>query len=197
MIEKERLKKLLETTLAAETRISRTANMMSEITQGEDEEGISVPALNELRYVTNHLLKALTTDDTDKEIEQLNEAFDHAERAGFDAIELGIIISFERIQSFLNDYRRTMIPSVVPDYTKYLETVHRIRREANSVSYRDTNMEQADKWFEGLRRIGDEFDLARPTLNKLKNKRVWKLVGGILAGAGAIATIVALIVTLA
>ena len=58
------------------------------------------------------------------------------------------------------------------------------------MTYRDGNTEQADQWLEELRKIADEFDLARPSLNTLKNRKFWSRMVSIILVLAAIATIV-------
>ena len=54
---------------------------------GLDGEGVDTAAINELRYAGYHVLRAITTGDTERQTEELSRAQRHCERAFYEAYD--------------------------------------------------------------------------------------------------------------
>ncbi len=91
----------------AEEKIKLTQNLAGEL---------GFPAINQLRYVAFHLLRAETAVDIDVKNEEYRKAKNHCERAIYDAVESGIIYYLDKIRDFKEDYATVIIPEVLPDY---------------------------------------------------------------------------------
>lgn len=83
---------------------------------------LSVPSINELRYVGYHLARALCEDNADAVADQLKKARGHCQRAIYDAHEIGIIHMLEQIRAFKDGYQKSshVVVEVIPDYVDLL-----------------------------------------------------------------------------
>lgn len=85
---------------------------------------LSVPSINELRYVGYPLARALSEEDanTANITDQLQKARGHCQRAIYDAHEVGIVHLLEQIREFSESYRKSshIVAEVVPDYVDLL-----------------------------------------------------------------------------
>ncbi len=81
---------------------------------------LDIPSINELRYFGYHLAKALACDETQesRQREELRRAEKHCKRAGYDAVELGILSCSEMIVQFDKDHREApvLISDVISNY---------------------------------------------------------------------------------
>ena len=82
----------------------------------EDEAGLDVSVINQLRYVGQHLLRCFS--DPQLPIEELEKAKRHAERALYDAHDLRIQHAFNQVSEFEQDCRdkNQYISGAFPDY---------------------------------------------------------------------------------
>ncbi len=80
------------------------------------DEGLTFQAVNQLRYVAFHLLRADKTTEENLKKEELRKAKNHCERAIYDAVEPGIVHYLEEIRTFQNDYRMVEITNIIPNY---------------------------------------------------------------------------------
>lgn len=128
------------------------------------------PAINELRYAGNHLLRGLTADSKATREENFNKALNHCERAIFDSTEVGVIYCMEKAAKFEDDYRLIQIESALPNYV----TTRKAFREAQALietasadhDQRGAYADQCSDLFKKLRAILEEYGDARPSLNK-------------------------------
>ena len=84
---------------------------------------LSIPSINQLRYVAYHLIRASDTNkDMDVDIkEEITKALHHCQRAKFDAVEIGMTYLLEEIRIFEENYshiKETL--DVMKDYIEYL-----------------------------------------------------------------------------
>jgi len=89
--------------------------------------GLTLPAVNQLRYVACHLLRFDRSESEKEKQEELRKANNHCERAIYDAVETGIIYCLEELREFQKDYKLVGITDIVPSYLD-------IRAKANEVS---------------------------------------------------------------
>lgn len=152
-------------------------------------EGLAFPAVNQLRYVAYHLLRAWNSNkNEDFNHDELREALYHAHRALHDSSEIGIAYLLEYIRKFQLDYSTVVITDVVPNYLdickraneakQYLSTRtdNSVKEHANGESDEiediKTTAERFDKYFELLEEDANTLKVARIELNKkLSSKR--------------------------
>lgn len=86
-----------------------------------DTNELSIPSINQLRYVAFHLVESLSAVDEKKIDEEINKAINHAQRAKYDAVEIGIVYFLEQIKIFQQTYSTyTETLEIIPDYIEYL-----------------------------------------------------------------------------
>jgi hypothetical protein len=131
-------------------------------------EGIIVPAINELRYAGNHLLRAAAAIDPDEKQKNIERAKNHCKRAHYDAIEIGVIAYLEKFDKFHNDYRLIPIRPVIPEYPHYLKVRRTVLNfvEDASPEQRHKFHTQLDSYFKELKEILDNLEDYREDLNK-------------------------------
>ena len=165
-------------------------------------EGLTFPAVNQLRYVAFHLLRADKTTDENLKKEELRKAKNHCERAIYDAVEPGIVHYLEEIRTFQNDYRMIEITNIIPNYLDISRKAEEssdfiLERIKDSVSDRSNNQgdqyQEATSLFEGLKEAVKLLSYARPELNKkLRKYRLMFLVSVATLIVAAIGVIVSL-----
>lgn len=136
---------------------------------------LSVPSINELRYTGHHLVKAIQSDDAEKQKEELKKAYRHCKRASFDAVELGIIGKLETITIFEYDYRKSLIQNVWPDYLDSVAELEKIQcflKHQNVTRSREDYFDSCLAHYEMAAKISQKARLARPQLNKQRNKAI-------------------------
>lgn len=86
-----------------------------------DTNELSIPSINQLRYVAFHLIESFSSDEESKIEEELNKAMNHAKRARYDAVEIGVIYYLEQIKIFQENYSSyTETLQILPNYIEYL-----------------------------------------------------------------------------
>jgi len=134
--------------------------------------GLDVPSINELRYVSYHLLKACQIQDDEKrQFEELRRAERHCKRASFDALELGIITALEEVTSFRERYARFPVSDVLSDYhdmmTDVQSTVDFLAGAAGG-EFRDDYYDDCEQKLERLQGITRKLSVASEEINKKK-----------------------------
>lgn len=183
-------------------------------------DGVSFPAVNQLRYVAFHLLRAeqlrngdeyLNKDELHDELhDELKKAKNHCQRAIYDANEAGVVYYLERIRKFKEDYESETITDIVPNYISHLAKAKEIKNflwvvGKKSLSERaeglnridkekdNNDYQKSDEYFIQLQKIDDILDLARPELNKKIEKQRKKMLISI---SGLAIGILAILVTI-
>jgi len=166
---------------------------------------IVIPSINELRYVSRHIIDSIfKKNETDKKNELL-KANNHCKKAIFDASDAGIQYCFSKIRIFREHYTRIVVTDVIPDYLDDLKQVDEVRTFLLSNRKSAVNREQYCNdclhYFEIIIQIVKKFDLAREELNKKAlehNKSIIKsrIIIGISAGALAVTLIIGIITIL-
>lgn len=179
-------------------------------------DGVSFPAVNQLRYVAFHLLRAEQLRNGDEDLykdelhDELEKAKNHCQRAIYDANEAGVVYYLERIRKFKEDYESETIPDIVPNYINHLvkakeiknflwvvgkkslseraEGLNRIDKEKDNNDY-----QKSDEYLIQLQEIDNILDLARPELNKKIEGRREKMLMSI---SGLAIGILAILVTI-
>ena len=79
--------------------------------------GVVIPAINQLRYAGQHLVRNLS-GCADPE-EELRQSANHCKRASYDACEAGLLYCLKIFKQFQEDYRKTNIIPVLPDWLSH------------------------------------------------------------------------------
>src|SRR5215218_8252570 len=96
------------------TEFDRAEEFCLEVQNFVDKAGI--PAINELRNVGHHLLRAMDNAGQITSQQELNAAVSHSRRACYEASEAGILTALQVIKKFKDDYATIEIGDVVPNY---------------------------------------------------------------------------------
>lgn len=159
----------------------------AEIFQGQ----LSIPAVNELRYAGQHLLRYLVDPHPD----QLLSAQKHCLRARYDAAEGPILYFLKRIEEFQYRYADQVIPEVVPGYVDLMVTTEGIKQQIFGISKesREEYAALAGGYIDQLARINHTLEIAAVELNKRrhqqKEQQRWGVYGLTAALLGILATI--------
>jgi hypothetical protein len=84
---------------------------------------LSIPSINQLRYVAYHLIEGFNPDETnDKKVfEEIKKALHHCQRARFDAIEIGLTYSLNNVRIFQDKYNAiTETLLILPNYIELM-----------------------------------------------------------------------------
>ncbi len=133
---------------------------------------LDIPSINELRYFGFHLSKALACDESQEsqQQEELRRAEKHCKRAGYDAVELGIISCSELIVQFDRDHREApvVISDVISNYATKRARFGAIKDELSrqQKSDRDQYLESCFGFLDELKDISREFESARDDLRR-------------------------------
>lgn len=151
--------------------------------------GVVIPAVNQLRYAGSHLTRVLR--GCEDSATELKRASDHCKRASFDACEAGLIYCLKIIKQFQEDYRKTKLMPVLPDWLQYSECARKAHSlvQISQDEHRIQSYEKAEAALDALIEIIHKFPAAREELNKSVKKDRLVSYTFILAG---IAVIVAL-----
>lgn len=139
------------------------------------QEGLDIPAINELRYVAFHLLEALISDSAAQENHK-SKIVSHIQRAIYDACEALISIHLHELRQFQDDYRLIAVSDVVKDYQSLMveaeEAKRLISKNRRGHDGRDAYYEKALQHVDTLQRTNSILRASRDELNKkLQNHR--------------------------
>lgn len=84
-------------------------------------EGLSAPAINELRYAGEHILRASTAENEEVRERELKNAEGHCWRAISDGAELGSMIALEKLREFQDEYKGLPITEYIPEYKDIID----------------------------------------------------------------------------
>lgn len=120
----------------------------------EDEAGLDVTVINQLRYVGQHLLRCFS--DPQLPIEELERAKRHAERALYDAHDLRIQHALNQISEFEQDCRdkNQYISGAFPDYADMLG----VRDDARQF-IANNNAESREDFYGTLEEYADKLEV--------------------------------------
>lgn|GEM_PF-1465738 len=157
--------------------------------------GLLVPAVNELRYCSYHIIKAIAADNEADQKEQLHRSTRHCERASFDALELSLSTLIIKIDEFKKTYapKNVVLSSVIDDYAGDMAEV-RHGQDLLTDNYKDKveNFQLVREQLLKIKKIYIKLQEAEPDIktSAQQNSRALKLTGCgliislILAGAG-------------
>ena len=165
------------------TRLYQEAEEILKEIERDTQEGIVVPAVNELRYAGYHLLQALNLDSSEERAIQITKAENHAKRAIYDAVEVGVLEKMGAVKRFKNDYRVVGIHDIVPGYVDKLSTIRKIQQSLNEYNMHDraVHYQECMDSYRLLKDMAELFEDARPELNKrMSGRRTVALTTGIM-----------------
>ncbi len=146
----------------AEEKIKQIENLQND--------GLSIPSINQLRYAGQHTLASLVANNEKVINDNIYEAKDHCKRAIYDAMEIGIVFLLGNIKSFKEEYRFVTITDIIPDYVKKLQRVEEIKNFIGQASRNKVeSFNQVQAVFDEIKQIYSEFDISREELNKKYN----------------------------
>jgi hypothetical protein len=151
-------------------------------------DGLDIPSVNELRYVSFHILASLETDDVGVQQEQIKRAIRHCQRASYDAVELRVLQLLEDVQQFRDDYRLVPVSNVLLGYVEMMAKTQEINQFIADASdeTKPEYYEICEQKLEDLKIIVVKLDASREELNKLVNKEGTELKKWLLMSITAI-----------
>lgn len=137
--------------------------------------GLTTPAVNQLRYVTCHLLRYDRSNNEKEKQEELRKAKNHCERAIYDAVEIGIVFCLRKLENFQEDYATTVVADIVPNYVEIRKTANEANEFISKITKDSTEdhcnnrgdrYKKCAEYFDKLDDYINTLDCARPELNK-------------------------------
>ncbi len=153
-----------------------------------------VPAVNQLRYCGNHLVRYLS--DTDNK-EELEDSVKHCKRAAYDAYESAIAYHLLEFKTFKEDYRKVQITPVIPDYADIQQMIKQARDFIRNNSESKTRGDFYKNGREHLQLLAgnvDKLNSNRDELNKAIRKERTTLLFQVIGGVAAIVAVVTFII---
>ena len=130
---------------------------------------LSIPSVNQLRYVAYHLIEILKNSENIDE--ELDKAINHAKRAKYDVLEISCLYYLEEIKEFQDKYSQYIETiDILPEYIKLMTDTQKNADEINSI-----NQEDKVKYYEKVNSYNEELKTISRTLNNtipLINKKI-------------------------
>lgn len=134
---------------------------------------LPMPSINELRYSGYHIARAWTAqqgDDATTMADELTKAKRHAERALYDAYEIGIQYHLGRIGGFKKDYKNFNVSSVLKDYADLRAQANQANKHIqevaeHTVGQREQHYQACAEHYARVAQIADRLDEARDDIN--------------------------------
>ncbi len=175
---------------------------MKEVEELERE--LSVPPLNQLRYVGQHLLKFLGGEDRQDKAD-LQKAKRHIQRAIYDSYEAGILGILEYIGDFQSVYGASPeLREQIPEYDEFLDqsdAAHDLIDEAREgYDSREAFYEQCQPHLNTLRTIQRRLKRVEPVLKEAARRRkvkFWRcvVIGIVVAIIGVAGTLLGVLIS--
>ena len=157
----------------------KAENKVKEVEQFAQE--LSIPSINELRYVGYHLARAMCESDEQELNFQIDKATGHCKRAIFDAHEIGIIYMLERVRIFKEAYspHASSVLEVIPTYAEELSNSNKASKFIAEIkeqhrNNRDDYYEDCIPHYETLRDIVERLTEAEPLISTKITEKVAK-----------------------
>ncbi|MDR1291539.1 MAG: hypothetical protein LBK06_10095 [Planctomycetaceae bacterium] len=116
------------------------------------EQGLLVPAINELRYAGFHAASALTLSGAEK-IVAYQKAIAHCKRASYDSLDASIQFCFSLCQTFREDYRLITVSDVIPDYSESRGRLDDIADDIKQHTTKEARWECMEEYFNEVNTI--------------------------------------------
>lgn len=132
-------------------------------------EGLDIPAINELRYAAYHLLEILNSSPTSQEAHK-PKLKAHLQRAIYDACEALISLQLKELKTFQDDYRLIVVSDVVKNYQELMQQAEQasslIKGNKRGHEGRESYYADALKHVDTLKVTNVTLRAARDDLNK-------------------------------
>lgn len=155
---KDKIATLIEIFTDAEHQIKSVERETSEL---------SIPSINQLRYVAYHLIEILKNSENIDE--ELDKAINHAKRAKYDVLEISCLYYLEEIKEFQDKYSQyTETIDILPEYIKLMTDTQKNADEINKIDEKDKIQyyEKISSFNEKLKSISRTLNNAIPLINK-------------------------------
>jgi len=130
---------------------------------------LSIPSINQLRYVGYHLARALCRDDSGSTDAEIEKARNHCQRAIYDAHEIGIIYQLETVKAFSKAHSEhsSLVIEVVPTYPDDLAAAEEAAAFINDIQHshrddREAYYRESEPHYNTLKKIGARLRHADP-----------------------------------
>ena len=163
------------------------------------EEGLLVPAVNQLRYVASHLIRVLDHNDKSTVEKNLRCAIGHCHCAIFDALEVPVRYYLGECDMFTDQFKSILSANVIPSYLEDKAIVDDIREfippMRRAENQRHQHWEEMESHLSRLKEIAKKWNAKRPELNKkINNERRFLMQCLISIAAIVVAIVVGLTV---
>ncbi len=129
-----------------------------------------IPAILELRNAGQHLLKAIDDQGHLVDQDELVSAISHTRRACYEATEAGIMIALAIVKKFKDDYPKTPVAGIIPDYVNKLcrcdDGLRAIEKGRQPGFNRDADHQARIEVFRELKAFCRDLDVGREEMNK-------------------------------
>ena len=136
---------------------------------------LSIPSINELRYVGYHIARSLVAQNADSFSNEIKKAENHCKRAIYDAYEVGILYFLDEIKCFKknNGSRSEIVCQVLPDYMDCLkasdEAVAKITAiERDCKDSRERYYQEIRPYYQTLYDIQKKLNYAESTIQDIE-----------------------------
>lgn len=152
----------------------REAEKQIKIVEDRGDGKLSIPSVNQLRYVSYHVLNhVLDGSEAD-----LLEAAHHCGRALYDCFEMEALFYMKSFAAFQHDFPKEPISDTVPEYFKWIaahEAAQVFIRTHTQSDGRYQYYEQFAPYIEQLSVINKHLPRAREAINKKRQKDSWTM----------------------
>lgn len=161
-----------------DTLLSLFSEAENKVKEAEEIDGaISVPSINELRYVGYHLTRALANEDPVEVEQELIKAANHARRAIYDASEAQIIFLLEKVKDFQIRHRQSAsVTEVISDYITLMECAEAAKGQIATVRNKNIPVDRPEYYqlcqphIDSLKKIVLRLELSEPEIYKKERK---------------------------
>ncbi|MBK1645098.1 hypothetical protein CKO25_10630 [Thiocapsa imhoffii] len=168
----------------------------------EIDRNLTIPAVNELRYVAFHLIRALSEQGRDGFDSDIERAENHAKRAIYDATEASILALLEKAEVYQLEFRSLECTTeVLPNYVDLLKRLESARRGIAQVRATEEHYLNRQQYYpevlgyiSGLRDLVATLEQADPLIRMKSRKRA---VHFYLMVASLVAAILGILISLA
>jgi len=137
---------------------------------------VSIPANNELRYAGHHFACAANDDGFLDDLDQLQRAITHCQRAMYEAADSGILSALDMINIFRREYSLVVISETVPNYSEILKDANTAQKHLATTRKHTPDGAMAHERyleiFKNLEEHCETLDASREDLNKKIAKQI-------------------------
>lgn len=161
-------------------------------------EGIIIPAINELRYSGQHIVRVFNSTDIDEALQSIEEASRHARRSIYDTFDALLIFYIEKCKMFKDDYKNVAITSVNNNYLAESKELKAIIEQiaAEDRTHKENYFKIKEEQVKKVKQIYENWENSREELNKESKKEFQnKLYAAIMIFLACLGIIIAIILS--